>query len=350
MTAKRPITHKDIARQLGISQSTVSRALDPAHRHLISAAVVEKVQKLSEESGFQGNVLARRLRNRRTETITLVMPEAIFEAPKNVDFEIGNHLLPWRQVIGHMRSAQAAGYDVKLVPKMDNSDMDYDKILAHVGFPHSDGVVFCGHTTVPNNLSVLKNRGVPYVITSAFPIAGMHPLVSVDQQPGIIAALNYLFEHGHQKIACLAFAEDFTTRPVWGSRYQTWKETMERRGYYKPDLLIQCPTERGLRDLLAKSAHNLPFTAVFCSNDIAAHRLVKELQNLNVKVPQDVAVVGFDNNILFHNVSPRLSTIDLPFEAMGRRASEGLINVIEGREGIVGQVLLPTTFEHNQTT
>ena len=349
MTSKRPVTHKDIARQLGISQSTVSRALDPTHRHLISAAVVEKILKLSEESGFQGNILARRLRNQRTETITLVIPSTVFRAPRNIDFEIGNHLLPWRQVEGVMHAANQAGYDVKLVPQAGTTPADDAALLAQVGFPHSDGVVFCGHRTVPSDLSPLKHRGVPYIITSTFPKDELRPLISFDQAPGIKIALEHLFSLGHRRVACLAFAEDFTTSELWMLRYQTWLTNMQNAGYYDPSLLIQCPTEQGLRTLLANYASKLPFTAVYCANDITAHRLVKELAHLGIRVPTDVAVVGFDNNILFHQVTPRLSTIDLPLEALGRRASEALIQAIEGKAEIPEVLLLPTTFERHDT-
>jgi DNA-binding LacI/PurR family transcriptional regulator len=349
MTTKRPVTHKDIARQLGISQSTVSRALDSAHRHLISAAVVEKVLKLSEESGFQGNILARRLRNRRTETITLIIPSTVFRAPRNIDFEIGNHLLPWRQVAGHMQAANQAGYDVKLVPQAGTTPADDAALFAQVGFPHSDGVVFCGHTTVPSDLSPLQHRGVPYIITSTFPKDELRPLVSFDQTPGIQAALEHLFSLGHRRVACLAFALDFTTSDLWAPRYNTWLTTMKKAGYYDPSLMIQCPTEQGLRALLANSASKLPFTAVYCANDITAHRLVKELIHLGIRVPTDVAVVGFDNNILFHHVVPRLSTVEMPLETLGRRASEALIQAIEGKATIPELLLLPTTFERHDT-
>ncbi len=186
MKTNKVYTHQDIAKMVGVSQSTVSRALDPAQRHLISAEVAKQVLQVAERIGFKSNVLARRLRNRRAETITMVVPGDVFQQPGNLDFEIGHSQLMWEEVKGVMHEATARGYDVKVAPQYNRDPVLAEYIASHVGYPHSDGVVFCGLGTVAGAAEPLLERGIPCVATGAFPVPLPVPLIACDQAPGIV--------------------------------------------------------------------------------------------------------------------------------------------------------------------
>jgi DNA-binding LacI/PurR family transcriptional regulator len=349
MPRARPVTHVDIARRLGISQSTVSRALDPTHRHLVRPEVVAEVLKISAAAGFQGNVLARRLRSRRAETITAVIPSGVFSPPGVPDFEAGNHLLEWQELHGVMQAAQERGYDVKMVPQATGAE-DVARLLAGIGYPHSDGVVFCGLGAGPEDLSDLRRRDIPWVITGGYEHPARRPLVACDQAPGLEAGVKYLVERGHRRIACLTFAEDFATAAVWRPRYGTVKRVLEAAGCWDASLLWITPDEAALRARLPSAGGSLPFTAAVCVNDGLASRLVRELMALGIRVPQDVVVLGFDDNPLFHHLQPALSTVHLPYMEMGRRAANMLIDAIEDVAAPPELTLIPTTFVARGTT
>ncbi len=346
----RPLTHKDIARLVGVSQSTVSRALDPASSHLISDKVVEDIQRVSKEMGFQGNILARRLRNRRAETITLVVPSEAFKPPSNLDFEVGNHLLTWKEVQGVMSEALRRSYEVKLVPQFDDEPALAEQLLAHIGYPHSDGVIFGGLGTLTATAATLKQRGVPAVVMGAFPMAAPWPLVAFDQVPGIAAGLRHLIAQGRRRIAYLGFAPDFTSEVGWLPRFAAWRDTLREAGLYQPELAIHLPDERSLRAYLASHGHALPFDAAFCSNDIFAARLVRELIAIGRSVPGDIAVLGFDNNPQFRSGPQALSSVDLPLEERGRRALNLLVDWIEHGTEPPLLDLMPSTFVARATT
>jgi DNA-binding LacI/PurR family transcriptional regulator len=349
MRAKRPVTHVDLARRLGISQSTVSRALDPAQRHLVRPEVVERVLKASAASGFQGNILARRLRNRRAETITAVIPGGVFHPPLVPDFEAGNHLLEWQELHGVLQTAQERGYDVKMVPQAIGDDQ-VARLLAGIGYPHSDGVVFCGLGAGPTDLGDLRRRGIPWVITGAYDHPARRPLIACDQVPGLEAGITHLLERGHRRIACLTFAADFATAAVWRPRYGTIERMLSQAGCWDPSLLWVTPDESALRARLRDAGGGLPFTAVVCVNDGVAARVVRELVALGRRVPQDVAVLGFDDNPLFHHLQPGLSTVHLPYQEVGRLAAGMLIDAIKGKDPPAELTLIPTTFIARGTT
>lgn len=340
---KRPVTHVDIARRLGISQSTVSRALDPHHRHLVRPEVVQQVLTASTKAGFQGNVLARRLRSRRAETITVVIPGGVFRPPLVPDFEAGNHLLEWQELHGVLQVAQERGYEVKMVPQA-TSDDEVARLLAGIGYPHSDGVVFCGLGSGPTDLTDLRRRGIPWVITGGYEHPARRPLVACDQVPGLEAGVQHLLERGHRRIACLTFASDFASAAVWRPRYGTVQRVLSDAGCWDVSLLWTTPDEQTLRSRLHAAGRTLPFTAAVCVNDGLASRLVRELLNAGFQVPTDVAVLGFDDNPLFHHLQPALSTVHLPYEEVGRRAASMLIDAIEEVAEPGELTLIPTTF------
>lgn len=327
---RKPLTHKDIARMVGVSQSTVSRALDPANRHLISEKVVEEIARIAQETGFQGNILARRLRNRRAETVTVVIPSTSFSTYRNIDFEAANHVLIWLQIQGMMHEAMARGYDVKLVPQFNEDPLLEQQLLSHFGYPHSDGVVFAGLGTVPTT-DGLKKRGIPFITTHHHPDERCRPLLTFDQLPGIAAGLRHLIAKGHRRIAFMTFAPGYATEPSWIPRFTSFRDTLVEAGLFDPALVFCLPSEADLRRHLRDTLTSRPYTAAFCVNDNLAGRLVRELVFADMKVPGDIAVLGFDNNPHYRNGEHALTTVDLPMYELGRRALQLLIDAIEDK-------------------
>jgi LacI family transcriptional regulator len=344
MSMRKVYTHQDIAKMVGVSQSTVSRALDPAQRHLISEAVVSEVLRVSQRIGFKSNVLARRLRSQRSETITLVVPVEVFEQPQNIDFEAGNSQLMWTEVKGVMHEADSHHYDVKLVPQYSRDEVLGDYIASHVGYPHSDGVIFSGLGTVLGVAEELQRRGLPCVATGAYADQIAIPLIAIDQGPGIAQALQALIAGGHKRIAFFAFAADYATGACWRPRYLSYTGAMSAAGLLDPALIYHVPNEREMRRTLAEMRGDPPFTAAFCTNDIMAARLVRELEFLGIAVPRRVAVVGFDNHPIFHQGPLSLSTVDLPLYALGRLAVARLAAMIAGDARPAPIELIPSSY------
>lgn len=315
---------------VGVSQSTVSRALDPANRHLISEKVVDEIARIARETGFQGNILARRLRNRRAETVTVVIPSTSFSTYRNIDFEAANHVLVWMQIQGMMHEAIARGYDVKLVPQFNEDPLLEQQLLNHFGYPHSDGVVFAGLGTVPTT-DGLKKRGIPFLTTHHHADERVRPLLTFDQLPGIAAGLRHLIKRGHRKIAFMTFAPGYATEASWLPRFHSFRDTLAAEGLFDETLIHCLPTEADLRRHLKDTLAKRPYTAVFCVNDNLAARLVRELVFAGVRVPDDIAVLGFDNNPNYRHGEHALTTVDLPMYDLGRRALHLLIDAIEGK-------------------
>ena len=347
---KKPLTHIDIARLAKVNQSTVSRALDPEQRHLISAEVVERILSISNQHGFKANILAQRLRRKKSNVIALMLPPDIFTPPQNLDFEVSNHLLPWQEVKGIMHEALARNYDVQLLPSLDETVLSAEKLMDHLGFPHSDGVILSGLSTGARTQGKLRAEQIPHLTTGVRADEAVFPLVACDQAPGITAALLHLAGKGHQRVAFLSFARDFATVRWGAERYQAFKAGLATLGMDSTDVEFSAVSIPELRALVGTWIRRLPFTAVFCINDMIAYRLIQELTMAGLRVPEDVAVVGFDNNPLFQAGPRALSTVDLPLYDLGRRALGRLTDFIRNGETPAASELLPSVFIERKTT
>jgi LacI family transcriptional regulator len=249
-----------------------------------------------------------------------------------------------------MHEATARGYDVKVVPQYNRDAVLAEYIASHVGYPHSDGVIFAGLGTVAGAAEALVERGIPCVATGAYPLALPVPLVACDQEPGIAAALAALLAAGHRRIAFFAFAPDFATGACWVPRHRAYVAAMERAGLLDPALVFLTPGEAELRGLLRDASPRLPFTAAFCTNDTQAARLVRELGYLGTRVPGEVAVVGFDNHPLYQHGEQALSSVELPLYRMGRAAMARLAAMIDGEREPPMLELIPSSFVPRRTS
>jgi LacI family transcriptional regulator len=230
------------------------------------------------------------------------------------------------------------------VPQYSRDEVLGDYIASHVGYPHSDGVIFSGLGTVLAVAEELQRSGLPCVATGAYPAQIAIPLIAIDQAPGIVQALEALIAGGHRRIAFFAFAADYATGACWLPRYRSYTTAMSAAGLLDPALIYHVPSEREMRRTLAEMRGEPPFTAAFCTNDIMAARLVRELESLGIAVPSRVAVVGFDNHPLFHQGPLSLSTVDLPLYDLGRLAVARLAAMIAGEGRPAPIELIPSSY------
>ncbi len=338
------VTHKDIARALGVTQSTVSRALDPAQRHQIGPAMRAKVLATVEKLGFRPNALARRLRRGRAETLTVVIPGEVGKPPAHPDFESGNPALMWEEVHGIMHAAARRGYEVKLMPQFHDDALLTRYFTSHIGYPYSDGVIFAGLSLArQKSAASVLSLGIPCLATVAYPESLPMPLIAIDQRSGVSEALAALLAAGHRHIAFIAFAQDYATSATWRPRYETFTTTLMQAGVLDQATFLCAGDIRSLRQTLASLDRPLPFTAAFCVNDALASHVVQIVRERVTGPP--VTVVGFDDSPLYHRAARQFPSVSLPLHELGRRAVERLIDHIEEPETPLAALeVVPTRF------
>jgi LacI family transcriptional regulator, galactose operon repressor len=324
---KRPVNHKDIAEYVNIAQSTVSRALDPNKSHLISEVTRTKIIDAAEKLGFRANVYAQRMRKLKTDTITLIIDGQQLYSRTYLDFHVHHEALIWDLICGVISYSAEHDFDVKLLPLLTREDSEIQEISKHLGYPYSDGVIFLGYRYLEKAHQVISEQKIPAVVMGTF-ASQVEKLneVSVDPAPGIRQAVRHLVDNGHRKIAFCQLVKNAELKFV-DSRRKAFEAELKQLNLFDPKLIYWAADEIAIKKLVANKKVIDSFSAMLCINDPMADRWIRELNYANISVPEDKAIIGFDNNPAY----PDLSTVDVPRKEVGRQAAQMVIEAIKNK-------------------
>lgn len=309
------ITIEDIAKQAGVSHSTVSRAL--ADSPLVNASTKERIRQLAMDSGYQVNAIARSLVTRSTSTLGLVVPEVI-----NPYFPKLIHLL--------VCEAREAGYSALL--NLSGAEADQEaNCLRSLAERRVDGIIL---VTGVNGLAAREQlrslivQNVPLVLLGWIEGVNDVDLVTGNDASGSYDMTCHLLSLGHRRIVMIGHREQ---RGPY-DRIRGFRRAMAEHGIPIDDaLFLGVSTEAQMKDALAELLRRpAPPTAVFAYNDIQALWALKRLSEAGVRVPDDIAVVGFDNLDVTNYTRPSLTTVDFPVEAFAAESVRLLVNRIKG--------------------
>lgn len=317
-----------MALRAGVSQATVSIVLNGTTTPIrVSSATRLRVLAAADSLGYVPNHAAQSLRRKRTRSITFINP-----SPDNPYFA--------EVVAGAQAAAEKAGYSISVanVPTREAAL----QILAHLNAGTSDGVIVGSRDPrVLAELAPAIRRGLAVV---ALQHDGDDPDVSVirtDREAGGFVATRHLIDLGHRRIAHLADASAYARRP-W-ERTAGYRRAMREAGLEVPAewIVSAANTLAGgdvaIRELLQKPGP----TAVFAFNDQMAIGALHALRTLGLRVPEDMAIVGFDGIGLGAFTSPELTTIEQPRTEVGQRAVAIVLDSLDGASSSPTQVRLP---------
>ncbi|MEK6781475.1 MAG: LacI family DNA-binding transcriptional regulator [Bacteroidota bacterium] len=313
------VTIKDIARELGISPSTVSRALKD-HPD-ISRATKKAVNDLAEKLNYQPNIVALNLRQKKTNTIGVIIPEIV-------------HFFFSTVISGIEDVAYQGGYSVILSQSNESYQREVTDMKALFN-SRVDGMLLSlsRETTNYDHIESIISKGVPIVFYDRMYKNPNTSNVIVDDYLGAKEAVLHLIEQGCKRIAHLEGASKLLLSE---DRLRGYKDALEENGMeFKSDLLIDCPNgnfEEGKAMTKKLLAMPKPPDAIFANNDPLAMGAMMAIKELGLKIPQDVAVVGFSNWFLGELMEPSLTTVDQPGFEMGQEAARLLIKQIEMKE------------------
>lgn len=317
LRGRRP-TQGDVARLAGVSQATVSHVLNNSTLISVPGETRQRVWAAIEQLGYVPDSSARRLRTGKTFTIASVIPD------------IGNPFYPQFER-GIQDAAEAAGYDV-MIYNTDGVAEKERKCVQALLHGRVDGVIAVFFHLTVRELRPLAERGVALVrLESRAQERGELPIdtLFVDNVAAARAATSHLIERGHRRIGLLAGQ----TGPR-GQRVRGYRDALADRGLGIDEDVIQLGdafTERGgyegMRRLLA--LRDRP-TATFAANDLMAMGALMALREARLRVPEDMAVVGFDDIPAAALVTPPLTTISQFQEQLGRRAAEIVLERLSG--------------------
>ena len=315
MTETRP-TLEQVAARAGVGRGTVSRVINGSSQ--VSPQTRQAVQAAVAELGYVPNLAARALVTRRTDTVALVISESedrLFGEP----FFAG-------VVRGISAGVTAAGRQLVLALTADpDGARPLDRYLTR---QHVDGVLLLslhGEDPLPRQLT---ERGVP-VVVGGRPSGGFEgAFVDVDNVGGARAGVAHLVERGRRRIATLTGPQDMGAGQ---DRLAGYAAALTEAGLDVDPALVEhgdfseASGVEGMRALLARRPD---VDAVFAANDLMAVGALRVLRDAGRTVPDDVAIVGFDDSPLARVTHPPLSTVRQPTEAMGRCMADLLVRLI----------------------
>lgn len=324
-------TIKDIARELGISPSTVSRALKDHFE--ISQETKDAVKRVAKELNYQPNSLALSLRYSKSNTIGVIVPEIV-------------HFFFSTIISGIEDIAQSRGYNVIIT--QSNESLEREVMNIQTLFNNRvDGVVvsLSKESYDHSHFEAMMQKGLPIVFFDRVAEDLESSKVTVDDFLGGYQATKHLIDQGYKRIAHLAGPSglDITNDRMNGYRKAHEEASME----VDEDLIImdQASNESeayaAIYDLLKSKNPD----GLFASNDLAAMGAIKAAQKYGKNVPIDFGVVGFSNWQFTALTNPSISTIEQPGFEIGQHAAELLLKQIDGGEEEVPfeSVKLPTS-------
>ena len=313
----RPATLEEVAEAAGVSRATVSRVVNGADR--VSADTRRAVERAVARLGYVPNRAARSLVTRRSDSIGLVIPEPTPQL-------FGDPFFP-RVVRGVTDVLAERG--VQLVLFMPQSPGDERRLESYLGGGHVDGVLLVslhGDDRLPLRLA---RRGVPVVLGGRpFEDAELS-YVDVDNRRGAMQAVAHLVEQGRRRIGVLAGPQDMVAGV---DRLAGYRTAIEAAGLEAgPDLVAtgDFTYESGLAGMRALLAGRPDLDGVFAASDLVAIGAMSALRAAGRRVPEDVAVVSFDDSALAVTTDPPLTSVRQPIELYGREIARLLLQLID---------------------
>ena len=318
MAQKPEITIHDIAKKLNIAASTVSRALKD--NPLISVKTREKIKETAKEMGYRPNVMAANLRTKRTNTIGVIVPL------------INRHF--FSSVISGIEDvAYRQGFAVTI--SQSNDKLDKESQIAHTLYANRvDGLILSigMETNKYEHLKLFSDRNIPLVFFDrVVDEIDAHKIV-VDDFGGGYRATQHLIEQGRKRIAHLGGPLNLK---IYQARQDGFCKALEDAGLEIDETAIihnSLTREDGTRAIKELLQNKQRPDAVFCGNDTTALSTIIYLRENGIKVPEEIAVVGFSNEPFSELVTPSITTIKQPGFEMGQKAAELIIKQILQKE------------------
>ncbi|MCC5036391.1 LacI family transcriptional regulator [Streptomyces sp. WAC 00631] len=320
-------TLEQVARAAGVSRATASRAINGLP--YVSEKAREQVAHAVEVLGYRANQVARSLATRRTGSIALVMSEP------------GNFVLSdpfFARVLRGIYSG-LSGSQLQLVLLMTN-EQDEDGFARYLCGGHVDGALVVslhGEDPLP---SLLVEAGLPVVLGGRPLVRVDAPYVDVDNFNGACLAARHLIDTGRTRVATIAGPADMA---VGMDRLSGWRRGMAGTGFPTDAVAHGDFTVEGGAAAMRRLLESHPdLDAVFAASDLMAVGALQALQAAGRRIPEDVAVVGFDNLDIAATASPPLTTVRQPIEEFGRTMTWRLLAQLSGEAGLPPSILLQT--------
>lgn len=326
----RGVTLDEVARVAGVSRATVSRVVNGNPK--VGVDVKRQVERAIARLGYVPNPAARSLVTRRSDSVGVVIPE-----PPGMLF--GDPFFP-RLLRGI--STELSARNLQLVLLMPQSSDEEARLERYLTAGHVDGALLVslhGDDTLPDALAA---RGVPVVVGGRPPTGDSVSYVDVDNVGGARTAVAHLIDGGRQTIGTISGPTDMT---VGVDRLTGYHQALEAAGR-TPDPALEAAgdfTQEGGAAAMSRLLEARPdLDAVFAASDLMAAGAIGTLKAAGLRIPEDVAIVGFDDSSIAPTSEPPLTSVRQPIEEMGREMVRLLLEQAARPGTVPRKVILAT--------
>lgn len=324
-------TLEEVARLAGVSRSTVSRVINN-HPH-VRSETRERVWQAIHKSGYQPHAVARSLVTKRTQIIGMVIPEAVTTLFTDPFFPI--------LVRGATNACNAHRYQLML--SLFAASADQQEMYQHfLRSGYLDGVIVASASVDDPLISDLLRDQVPFVSVGRHPNRRVHS-VDVDNVGGARMVVEHLIRLGYRRIATITGRSDMTAGQ---DRLEGYRQALEAHSIpVEQGLVVEGDFTESSGMVSMQRLLSASPSAVFVASDMMAIGALKALRQAGRQVPQDIALVSFDDIPIASAIEPALTTVRQPIERMGSMAVEVLLSLVESspeEEAPVHRIVLPT--------
>ena len=307
---------KDVAREAGVSIATVSRVLNDID--VVNEDTKKKVLDAIKKLGYRPNIVARSLKTQKTKTIGILVPD------------ISSGFYP-EIVRGAEDVANIYDYNVILC----NSDFDSDKekdYLRVLKEKMVDGVIYMSSSLEEETLDIINELDLKTVLVETKDKEGRLPSVYIDNIEATYEATKHLLDKGIKNIAFIGV--DKSSANAWGDRYIGYEKALNEAGINIDEDLVYfegLKVKSGYRASEKFLASGKNFDGIICASDEIAMGAINGLREKGVNTPEDVSVIGFNDNVVASYFYPKLTTVKQPSYDMGSVAMRMLIKILNNK-------------------
>ena len=332
-------TIQDVAREACVSITTVSRVIN--NNYPVKAATRKKVEEAIQKLNFKPNILARSLINQKTETIGIIVPSIT-----NLFFTV--------VVKGIEDLLRKKGYTIYLC-NTDNDENEEIRYCKSLTARQVDGIIIIGPRTanIKSGFFEELSQEIPLVCINGYNKGVKCNFVLNDEESGAYEAMNHLVNLGHRNIAFVRGDKSYS----YDLKEDVYRDVLRENDYeqYTNIVNIGAGNKEETVDFTVEKICQVlkeekEISAFFCCNDYMALGVLNACKIMNLEVPSQISVIGFDNISICNLVQPKITTVDQNMYLLGKKAAEMIIKIIEKESEQIEKIILNTKLVINNST
>lgn len=327
---KKDITIKDIAQKLGIHHATVSRALKGSKK--VKEETRNRILEEVRNMGYTPNLLAQNFRNGRTNIISFIIPD------------LKHHFFS-RLISCITELAREKGVLVMIFQSNDNPEVERDIIQLLISMRVAGVAASVGlRTQTTTHFNLLAEENIPLVFFDRVPQSTLFPTITLDNHKAMKQVVSELVLRGKKRIAYISY-HGYTT--IFSDRLNAYRDAIHESGldFEKVVEAEQIFIADGYKAASCLFLDRDTPDAIICINDEVAIGVIRFLKEKRISVPDEVSVVGFDDNPMGLVCEPELATFSQSIELLSHTLLDLLLHAIEYQENEKQDIVLPLQLE-----